>query len=76
MLKELKSWGYQGGDAGHVIFKSDGESSIRRVRDKLAKDLGGKVVMESPAKGESQSNGAIEEAGKQSENSHDYSRAC
>ena len=48
MAKELRNWGYHGGEQGHVIFKSDGESSIRRVRDKLAKAIGGRVVLESP----------------------------
>ena len=48
----------------HMIFKSDGEASIKVVRDRLARQLGGKVVTESPAQGESQSNGLVEEAGK------------
>ena len=47
-----------------MIFKTDGESSIKVVRDKLARQIGGKVVVESPAQGESQSNGLVEEAGK------------
>ena len=51
MIRELRSWGYHGGEGGHVIFKSDGESSIKRVRDKLAKAIGGRVVIESPPKG-------------------------
>ena len=42
MLAELKSWGHQGGEKGHLIFKSDGESATKRVRDQLAKELGGK----------------------------------
>ena len=67
MVKELKSSGYHGGEAGHVIFKCDGESSIQRVRDKLGMVIEGKVVLEDTPKGESQSNGAAEEAGKQSE---------
>ena len=68
MQKELKSWGHPGGDSSHMIFKSDGEASIKVVRERLARQVGGKVVMESPAQGESQSNGLVEEAGKQSEN--------
>ena len=47
-----------------MIFKSDGENAIKIVRDKLARQIGGKVVTESPAQGESQSNGTVEEAGK------------
>ena len=64
MQRELKSWGYPGGDNSHLIFKSDGENAIKIVRDKLARQIGGKVVTESPAQGESQSNGTVEEAGK------------
>ena len=62
--QELKSWGYHGGEQGHLIFKSDGEASIKLIRDRLARHHGGKVVMENPAQGESQSNGTVEEAGK------------
>ena len=64
MQRELKSWGHPGGDNSHMIFKSDGEASIKVVRDKLARQMGGNVVTESPAQGESQSNGFVEEAGK------------
>ena len=64
MSMELKSWGHPGGDGGHIILKADGEKSIIAVRDALARYHGGKVVPEGPPKGESQSNGAVEEAGK------------
>ena len=64
MQRELKSWGHPGGETSHLIFKTDGESSIKVVRDKLARQIGGKVVVESPTQGESQSNGLVEEAGK------------
>ena len=64
MQGELKSWGHPEGENSHMIFKSDGEASIKVVRDKLARHVGGKVVVESPAQGESQSNGLVEEAGK------------
>ena len=47
-----------------MVFKSDGEASIKVVRDRLARQVGGKTVTESPAQGESQSNGLVEEAGK------------
>ena len=49
---------------GHLIFKSDGESSIKAVRDRLAGKVGGRIVLEQPAQGESQSDGTVEEAGK------------
>ena len=61
---ELKSWGHAGGEGGHILIKTDGERSILAVRDALAQYHGGKVVPETPPRGESQSNGAIEEAGK------------
>ena len=64
IVAELKSWGYQGGDSGHLIIKSDGESAIGVVVETIAHKLGGKVVIEKAPKGESQSNGAVEEAGK------------
>ena len=60
----MKSWGHQGGDGGHIILKSDGERSIVALRTALAKFHGGKVVPEDPPRGESQSNGTVEEADK------------
>ena len=62
--EELKAWGYHGGDGGHVIFKSDNETSIVEVREALARRHGGKVVVDKPPKFESQSNGVAEEACK------------
>ena len=64
IIAELRSWGHQGGEAGHLIIKCDGENAILTVIEEVAKRLGGKVITEKPAKGESQSNGVIEEAGK------------
>ena len=64
MSDELRAWGHPGGEGGHIILKSDGERAIVAVRDALAKYHGGKVVPESPPRGESQSNGTAEEAGK------------
>lgn len=61
---ELKVWGHPGGDGNAIIMKSDGEEAIVAVREALAKLHGGRVVLEAPATGESQSNGMIEEAGK------------
>ena len=45
-------------------MKCDGERPIKKVRDSLARYHGGQVVLESPAKGESQSNGVVEQAGQ------------
>ena len=64
MNEELKSWGYTGGQNEELIFKSDGERSIKAVRDALSKYHGGKITPEQPPPGESQENGRVEEAGK------------
>ena len=52
MQRELKNWGHPGGESSHLIFKPDGEASIKVVKDKLARQIGGKVVTGSPAQGE------------------------
>ena len=56
--------GHLGGPEGHIILKSDGEASIVAVREALARYPGGRVVPEDVPRGESQSNGTVEEAGK------------
>ena len=61
---ELRAWGHPGGGENRLILKSDGEASIVALRSALAKFHGGQVVPETSAKGESQSNGVVEEAGK------------
>ena len=61
---ELKVWGHPGGEKGVIIIKSDGERAIGAVREAVSKFHGGRVIPEAPAKGESQSNGIVEEAGK------------
>ena len=45
-------------------MKRDNGNSIKVVKDAVGKLLGGRVIPECPPKGESQSNGRIEEAGK------------
>jgi hypothetical protein len=62
--EELKSWGYPGGNTEELIFKSDGERAIVAVREALARYHGGKITPELAPKGESSSNGRVEEAGK------------
>ena len=74
MTMELKSWGHAGGDHGHVIVKSDAESSITAVLEEVAKRLGGKAVPEKIPKGEPQSNGAVEEAGNNSRDDQSLER--
>eukprot|EP00974_Lingulodinium_polyedra_P037201 3568302-Lingulodinium_polyedra.AAC.1 len=63
MHQELKAWGHPG-DQGATIIKCDGEKAIGSVRDALAKMHCGRVIPEGPARGESQSNGHVEEAGQ------------
>ena len=36
----------RGGEGGHIILKSDGESAIMSLIDEVAKRLGGNVVIE------------------------------
>ena len=64
MSKELKSWGDAGGPEGYMILKSDGEHSLGDVKGALATFHGGRISPEKAARGESQSNGVVEEAGK------------
>ena len=64
IAEELRAWGHAGGEGGHIILKSDSEPAIAALRNAIAKYHGGKVVQEHPPRGESQSNGAVENAGK------------
>ena len=62
MSEELKSWGHVGGDSGRLILKSDGEWSIKALKDALSRYHGGVIIPEVSARGESQSNGCCEQA--------------
>ena len=64
MVEELKSWGHTGGSNGHIIMKCDNENAVKALRDAVGRLLGGRIIPENPPKGESQSNGRIEEAGR------------
>ena len=64
MHGELKSWGYPGGGENELILKRNGEPAIVAVRERLSRYHGGKITPEQPAKGESSSNGRVEEAGR------------
>ena len=46
IIEELRTWGHAGGDGGHLIIKSDGESSIRLIVETVAKTMGGRVILE------------------------------
>ena len=63
-VEELKAWGYHGGDEQRLILKSDNEPAMVAFREKLGRTVGGNIIPEGPARGESGSNGAVEEAGK------------
>ena len=52
------------GEQNALIMKSDGGRSIIALKNSLAKFHGGTITTEALAKGVSQSNGAVEEAGK------------
>ena len=62
--EEMKAWGHAGGVGGRVILKTDGEGAMVAFRDAVARYHGGMVVTEEPAKGQSQSNGMVEGAGR------------
>ena len=64
MHQELKARGYPGGGQNELIMKSDGEAAIVAVREALARCHGGRITPEMPPKGEHQSNGRVEEAGR------------
>ena len=64
MHQELKSWGYPGGGTNAIIFKSDGDGSIVSVLEALARCHGGRITPDMLPRGEHQSNGAVEEAGR------------
>ena len=52
LSEEMKSWGHQGGDGGHIILKSDGERSIVALRTALAKFHGGPAAPERASRTE------------------------
>ena len=74
MSEEMKAWGHAGGTGGRIIPKCDGEAGIKAVRNAVAKFHGGEGFPEEPAKGEIQSNGFVEEAGKQCGGIPEYTR--
>ena len=61
---ERKSWGHTGGEKSRIILKSDNEKSIVASKPTRGRFHGGIVIPEHPAKGESQSNGVVEGAGR------------
>lgn len=64
MSEELKSWGLSGGSENKLILKSDNKPAIVTLREKLGKYHGCIIIPEGPPVGESQANGRVEEAGK------------
>ena len=51
MSEELKSWGHVSGDSGRLILKSDGEWSIKALKDALSRYHGGIIIPEVSARG-------------------------
>ena len=66
MHEELKAREHLGGNGNKLIFKSNTELVMKRVREALAKYHGGEISPEQPPKGESQLNGYIEQDGRRS----------
>ena len=64
LSEELQTWGHAGGSGGKIMMECDGESAHKAFRNAVARYHGGIVIPEAPAKGESQSNGTAEAAGK------------
>ena len=62
MREELKSWGHVGGDSGRLILKSDGEWSIKALKDAVGRYHGGIMIPKISARGESLANGCCEQA--------------
>ena len=54
MHKELKAWGYPGGGDDEVMLKSDGELTIRAVRERLSRYHGGKITQNTRLRGQVQ----------------------
>ena len=59
---ELRSWGNAGGAGNKIILKSDGEIAMQSLEAAVGKYHGGIIIPEISARGESQSNGAAEQA--------------
>ena len=62
--RELQAWGYTGGDAQQLVLKSDGERSVVSLKEAVGRFHGGRAVPEQSARGESESNGAVERAAR------------
>ena len=63
IAQELKTWGH--GPGSHFILKCDGEPAMRALRDAVIERIGGRIIPEQSAKGESSSNGAVENSIRQ-----------
>ena len=64
LSEELKAWGHTGGERSRIILKSDNEKIIIASKTMTGRYHGGIVTPEHPPKGESQSNGVVEGAGR------------
>ncbi len=62
--EELKPWGHPGCLGNQIILKSDGETATVADREAIGRYHGGNITPEQPPKGEHQSNGFLEEAGR------------
>ena len=64
MSEELTVWGHAGGTGCKIILKCDGEKAMIAFMNALGRYHGGTIVSDQSAKGEPQSNGKAEDAGK------------
>ena len=59
--EELKSRRHQGVSESRLVFKTDGEFALTSLRDAVSRFHGGVIIPELSARGESQSNGSVEQ---------------
>ena len=63
-LWQVNCFPHQGYDIRNNVIYQDNENAIKALRDSLGKFHGGLIVPEHPAKGESSSNGVVEQGGQ------------
>ena len=62
MCEELRAWGHPGRDGNRVFLKCNGQPAMQSLKTAIGRFHGGVLIPEVSARGESQSNGAVERA--------------
>ena len=62
MCEELRAWRHPGRDGNRVFLKSDGQPVMQSLKTAIGRFHGGVLIPDVSARGESQSNGAVERA--------------